>query len=403
MISSSGFIKKLEPVIATGMPGAYKVLIFFLIQHIYSIEILGNIASWQSIAQIIGYFTAIGWASLILVRVAKAETIKDRVEAFNRLCMMSAVTLAFCCCVIIVSGLLIGKLNESIQVAYWTIAWTFYQIPRHYFTALRAYRRAIALDVAILMLSTISILTAPAEAASIFLTLSMLASGLTALILIQRNSKAKKIYWNYETKGLEFGLVNFLGGGVSLSLIPLAAMLESDAFVGILSLFVSTMGIALLIPRAISIHQLPKISKLIDTPSILAIHITRMRQQITLSNILTSAICLTIGAAIILRSADAIHPFEIATTFFLIIIQNTVSTQGLIDANILICKEKSKNLLRVNIITSSAFLITVTIITWKPISHAFIYICLTTALLNIYRLNRTKHYANLAHDSHTAL
>lgn len=403
MRTNLSILKKLEPVIATGMPGAYKVLIFFLIQHFYSIEALGNIASWQSTAQIIGYFTAIGWASLVLVRVAKADTLKDRVEAFNRLFQMSLITLSICCFCIFSIGVLFDKTNESIQIIYWTIAWTFYQMPRHYLIALRAYRKAVALDASVIILSTIAILISPVGAASLWLTLSMLAAGFVTFILIQHKSNSRKFYWNYETKGLEFGLVNFLGGGVSLSLIPLAAILESEAFVGVLSIFISTMGIALLIPRAISIHQLPKLSKMVDTPAILATHISRMRSQITLSNILTSIICLTIGGIIILRAPETLQPIYIAITFLLIISQNTLSTQGLIDANILICKEKSRSLLKINVITSTAFLIIVAAITWRPINHAFIYICLTTALLNIYRLNRTKHYAKLANDSHTAL
>ena len=385
------------------MPGAYKVLVFFLLQHIYNIEALGSIAFWQSTAQIIGYFTAIGWASLVLVRVAKAKTKKDGVEAFNRLCHMSLYTLITCCFCIISIGELFDRSNDAIQIALWTIGWTCYQMPRHYLIALRAYRKAILLDLSVITLSTISIITAPLEAASLCLALSMILTGLMTLVLIQQNTNAKIIHWEYELKGLEFGLVNFLGGGVSLSLIPLAAILESESFVGVLSLFISTMGIALLIPRAISVNQLPTLSKIVDAPEVLAAHIKRMRRQISLSNVGTSITCLAIGAIIIFRSIETIQPTSMAIIFLLITLQNTLSTQGLIDSNILICKEKSRSLLKINTATSTTFLIVIPIIIWKPMDHAFIYICLTTALLNLYRLNRTRHYAKLSYDSHTAL
>ncbi len=54
MIEKDWF-QKLEAIIATGMPGGFKVIIFFLIQALYGTEILGNIASWFSLAQILAY------------------------------------------------------------------------------------------------------------------------------------------------------------------------------------------------------------------------------------------------------------------------------------------------------------------------------------------------------------
>ncbi|PTR21141.1 hypothetical protein [Pseudomonas sp. GV085] len=400
---NSGHLQKLEALVATGMPGAYKVLIFFLIQYIYDLGTLGTIASWQSIAQIVGFFTAIGWSSLVLVRVAKAETKKDRVEVFNSLSIMGFSTLLVCASGILIIGVLLNMIEEGIQIIYWATAWTFYQIPRHYLIALRVYRKAIAMDVAVIGLSICTILMVSAEAASVWLAFSMMAAGLTAFILIQRGSNADRPNLGYEFKGLEFGLANFLSGGVSLSLIPLAAIFESEAFVGIFSLFISTMGIALLIPRAISLNQLPKLAKIVDLPETLTTHIALMRRQISLSNILTSTVCLAIGTIIILRLPETLSFTSVSLTFLLIILQNTLSTQGLIDANILTCREKSRHLLKINIVTSTFFFIITMILIWKPINHAFTYICLTTTILSIYRLNKTRHYANSINDSHAAL
>lgn len=391
-----GHLQKLEVLIATGMPGAYKVLIFFLIQYVYSIKTLGAIASWQSIAQIIGFFTAIGWSALILVRVAKANTRKERVETFNSLSFMSAATLITCCTGILIFGEVFDHTKECYQITYWVIAWTFYQVPRHFMIALRSYRKAIALDISVILTSTTCILIATDEFISFWLALSMMAPGLIAFFLIQKGSNAKINKLNYEIKGLEFGLVNFLSGGISLSLIPLAAILEDDAFVGVLSLFVSTMGIALLIPRAISLNQLPTLAKIIDSPIALKKHATLMRRQISFSNILTSLACIAIATFIISSMATTLSTFHVSIAFGLIILQNTLSTQGLINSNILACRERSRNLLRINITTSVAFFLATMLITWKPTSYAFIYICLTTALLTIYRLYKTKHYVNLS-------
>lgn len=393
---NTGHFQKLEVLLATGMPGAYKVFIFFLIQYIYNIKTLGTIASWQSVAQIIGFFTAIGWSALILVRVAKADTTKERVEIFNRLSFMSAMTLIACCSGVLIFGTIFKNTIDSLQIVYWITAWTLYQVPRHYMIALREYRKAIALDIAVIGLSTCSILIVSAETASIWLALSMSSAGLIAFLLIQKGSNADKTnLFGYEIKGLEFGLVNFLSGGISLSLIPLAAILENEAFVGVLSLFISTMGIALLIPRAISLNQLPKLAKIIDSPETLKKHLTLMHRQINLSNMLTSLVCLAIACTIISKMASTLSLTNVALAFILIIFQNALSTQGMINSNILACMERSRNLLKINITTSIVFFTSTALIMWKPTVHAFIYICLITVMLTIYRLHRTRHYVNL--------
>lgn len=391
----SRHFQKLEALIATGMPGAYKVLVFFLIQYVYDIKTLGAIASWQSIAQIIGFFTAIGWAALILVRVAKADTTKERVEEFNKLSLMAGVTLLVCCLATLAIGAVTQNISDSIQIVYWIAAWSFYQIPRHYQIALRAYRQAIAMDIFIIILSICAMLIAPAETVSFWLALSMLFTGAVTFIIIQKGSNTGKINFSYEIKGLEFGLVNFLSGGISLSLIPLAAMIESEAFVGVLSLFVSTMGIALLIPRAISLNQMPKLAKIVDLPKELASHSITMRKQITLSNLLTSLACIAIGLTIAFRMEHSIPLANVLIAFLLIILQSTLSTQGLINSNILACREKSRSLLKINAITSIVFFLSTALLILNSTNNAFIYICLSTVILTAYRLHKTKYYVYL--------
>lgn len=391
----SRHFQKLEALIATGMPGAYKVLVFFLIQYVYDIKTLGAIASWQSIAQIIGFFTAIGWAALILVRVAKADTTKERVEEFNKLSLMAGATLVVCCLATLAIGAVTQNISDSIQIVYWIAAWSFYQIPRHYQIALRAYRQAIAMDIFIIFLSICAMLLVPAETVSFWLALSMLFTGAVTFIIIQKGSNTGKINFSYEIKGLEFGLVNFLSGGISLSLIPLAAMIESEAFVGVLSLFVSTMGIALLIPRAISLNQMPKLAKIVDLPKELASHSITMRKQITLSNLLTSLACIAIGLTIAFRTEHSIPLANVLLAFLLIILQSTLSTQGLINSNILACREKSRSLLKINAITSIAFFLSTALLILNSTNHAFIYICLSTVILTAYRLHKTKYYVTL--------
>lgn len=99
---------KAEALVATGMPGAYKVFLFLLVQYFYGMDALGDIASWLSLAQIIGCFTAIGWSTLMLVRVAKAVTVKEQVETLYRLLVMSVITLVASIFLIMAGGLFLN-------------------------------------------------------------------------------------------------------------------------------------------------------------------------------------------------------------------------------------------------------------------------------------------------------
>ncbi|MCY1275192.1 hypothetical protein D9M69_322410 [compost metagenome] len=384
------------------MPGAYKVLIFFLIQKTHNLTLLGNIASWQSIAQIIGYFTAIGWSSLILVRVSKTNSKPESVRIFNQISTMSALTLCACSIAILTIGLLLKKTEDAIQICLWLSAWTLYQIPRHYLIALREYRRAIYLDIGVIGCSLLA-LTAPEEDTSALLAISMLTAGAITFILIQNGKNTKIPPIKYEFKGIEFGLVNLLSGGISLSLVPLASYFEGKDFAGTISLFISISAIALLIPRAISLNQLPKLTKLIGDPQIISSQIPILRRQINLSNIFTTIICTLIISCMTLSLPNTYSVLETILVFTLITLQNTISTASLLDANLLMAKERSACLLKINIHTSATYITLTAGLYLTLIDHAFLYLCFFITALNFYRLYKTRSLAKSIYDCHTAI
>lgn len=366
------------------------MLVFFAIQQLHGLSALGSIASWQSIAQIIGFFTAIGWSSLILVRVSKAQTKKETVEEFNRLILMATLTLFALTICTIITGIIIKKTNDSVQISYWLAAWTAYQTSRHYFIAIRDYRSALYLDTIIIGSSAIVAFLAPTSEVSMYLAAVMLASGIVAFLLIQKGSNASPPKISYEIKGLEFGLVNFLSGAISLGLIPLATYLESEEFAGTISLFLAISGAALLIPRAISISQLPKISRTIDTPEELRITTEKIRRQITLSNIATSLLCLASAAVIISQIPESLPTTQVAITLTLITIQNSISIQTILDSSILTAKEKSKTLIKINIFSFLFFATSSLAISTSSIGRGFTYIAAIIILVNLYRFSASK-------------
>ncbi|MNF60148.1 hypothetical protein D3C84_417570 [compost metagenome] len=380
------------------MPGAYKVLIFFLIQHLYSTESLGNIASWVSASQIIGFFTAIGWCALIVVRVAKADSQQSRLLALNNLTIMSLATLLFFTFAIFLIGELFNLENTAQQICYWTIAWTSYQIPRHYFIALTQYRRALAMDLSIILLSMLSFATGSEVNASAHLALAMFVPGVIAFFTLQFGAKPKQPEFGFDIKGLEFGLINFLTGGISLSLIPLAAYFEGKEFAGTLSLFISITAISLLLPRAISLKYLPELSANVNNHEKLKKTISTMKHQISICNLLSS-ITSALIAIFFISTSQTQSKYYLALTLSLLIIQNLINTKSLTDSNILMAHENSRSMLAVSTITSTIFFLLAISLCLTSLKGVFLYLCLALTAITYYRASTLKNKTKLINKS----
>jgi O-antigen/teichoic acid export membrane protein len=126
-------------LVSAGMPGLYRVATFFLIQRVYSLEELGKTASDLSIAQIFSFFTAIGWASLIMVRVSSATTKEDSITEFYRLLNMGLITIMIILLFAIPFITILELDLDLIDFSSTLIGWSLYQLSRHYFVAGKLY------------------------------------------------------------------------------------------------------------------------------------------------------------------------------------------------------------------------------------------------------------------------
>lgn len=393
---NSNHLEKFEALVATGMPGAYKVLIFFLLQELYGLSLLGNIASWQSIAQIFGFFTAIGWCSLILVRVAKAESEQDRINNFNSLLLMGLFTLGFFCVGILLAGEVVGEQEQAVEVAVWLCAWTAYQIPRHYLIAQKKYRHALLLDCAIILSSVLCLLALSAELISLALACCMLIAGMFAIIIFQKRNYRKTLVLGFDSKGIEYGFINLLSGGIYLSLVPLASYFAGKDFAGIVSLYIAVSGVALLIPRAIAINQLPRVAQAVAKSGELKALSVSMQKQITMSNLSTTALCALIAFLFFYMHQSLLSPWQTGVALLLITLQGTAGTQALVDANILMAKEMSREILAINFISFLVFLFMALVVFVVRPNYSYTYVCVVVLVVSIYRLVALRKQAVVA-------
>lgn len=387
-------LQKVEALVATGMPGAHRVLTFFLIKSIYGENGLGEVASLFSIAQIIGFFTAIGWSALVLVRVARAENQHERIDALTKLTLMSLVTLLFCCALVLSFGFFYQRAEQSIGVCYLLIGWTLYQIPRHYLIALLRYRSAVLLDVIILMLTILGLFLTNEKNIALTLSLPMIVCGLLSFLILQKGGKIFRTGYKYEIKGLEFGLANFLSGGISLSLIPLAKYFEGADFAGVLALFISVSAISMLLPRAIALNQLSAIAKNLNNKDQLKIVLGNLEYQLLASNLIASIFSIGVAGYFLFTLPGQVVFFSTLVAMLLVIAQSFISAQSLVGSNIFMAMEKSRALLSISMVVTSLFAIFSLILFEINIKNSFLWLCFVMILLNFFRMLFIKRRAS---------
>lgn len=275
------------------------------------------------------------------------------------------------------------------------VGWTLYQVPRHYLIALKKYRKAIFVDVAIIVLTAIFFIVIDQEDHIVIsIAGAMFGVSIIALLFNHKNSRANLKISSYEIIGLEFGMVNFLSGGVSLSLIPLAKYFEGAELAGVVSIFLSISAVALLIPRAISLSQLPCLSMKIKRDETIAALARGMSRQILISNAVTTLLNVGVATCVLLIRPQSLSIISSSIILALLIVQSWFSTQALVNSNILMAVESSKVMLFINSVASVFFFSLVLVLYLMPVDNALIWLCLGMVACTIYRLHQTQKGAN---------
>lgn len=350
-------IGKAEAIVATGMPGLYRVIAFFGVQKIYSLGELGTAASAFSIAQILAFFTAIGWASLILVRVPAAKTKGDAVQRFYELLCMGGVS-----ALVVSAGVLLWSLwfqpgmswREIIAIL---VGWSIYQLTRHYFLAHREYRRVIAYDLVLLAMTAVFVVTLHGLGMSAEWPLGAALAAVGTLMLLNIGTPGRlPDRWKFEPKGLEFGFTNFLSGGIALSLVPIANVADGARFAGVISLIASFSLISALIPRAISMYRLPELSRLASDGLPLTVLTAQTAREVKLACgaafLVNSGIVLAI---VLYKGAGADGFWYTLLCGLAICAQGCISMLGMAYSSVLMVREESRRSMTINLVSCGAF------------------------------------------------
>lgn len=382
--------EKLNVIVATGMPGAYKVIVFLVIEILLGAVVLGQTASLFSMAQILAFFTAIGWSSLILVRLPKLNDRKTLVEEFNSLFSMGMIVYCGLLPVIFVVGYYFFSLDMALEFAVLSLAWSLYQFPRHYLLSLKDYLKLIVLDLLIILFTLIVIFATKDPILSI--SIPFIVGSLVAIYLINCSSGACfRPKWP-ERKGIEFGFNNFLSGGLVLSIIPAAQHLVGAEFAGMISLFIAITAVSLLIPRAISLSQLPQLAKISDDKVALLEVSLGMHRQISLFNWVTLGLNIIIAFIVSFYVSGNIYPIEVLS-MSLILIATFFANKTLVYSNILMVNERSQRLLVITIKVAVFYGFGLLLALVSDSDFSFLLLTFIFLFCNVYRFLLAKNVA----------
>lgn len=391
---------KAEAIVATGMPGFYRVLAFLGIQKIYSLAELGRTASAFSVAQMLAFFTAIGWASLILVRLPAASNRDDRIQRFYELLGMAAVSLFVLSGMIGIGVVMFSLAVSAREIVVILVGWTLYQLARHYFLALRAYRRVIGYDLLLLISTGIYIAGCRRIGTDAGLPLGMALATTGGLMLLN-------IGWprctprpaRFEFKGLEFGFTNFLSGGVALSLVPIANYTNGAQFAGVISLIASFSAISALVPRAISMYRLPELSQAVCAGRSVSQLTFKTAHEIAFACAITFVINVLIVVAIVCFGEATGNVWYALICGVVLCAQGCISMLGMAYSSVLMAREESRQSALINLITCSVFIGALVI--FYCVSHGLNYafvlsVCIAVTVWRNSMLKR--HSASLILD-----
>lgn len=380
-------LERIEAIISTGLPGLYRVIVFLAIQITFNSSQLGNIASSFTTAQILGFFSAIGWSSILLTRLPRLSSKEQKNEELNRILIMALATALLIVIILVQLALLTGNLYGAFEISSLLIGWTVYQIPRHYLIAEKLYRKAIFLDILLLSITTLSISISTSEIGVVASISSSLAiCGAALYFHLQKGAFGNITKLKFEKIGLEFGLANFITGGIALSIIPASKAFSDPEVTGLLSLFLSISSISWLIPRALSLNNLPALTIELNERKHSSLILQELKRQITTANIATTIACIFLIALFYLYS-----PGGKSTTFLvlssILTLQGTLTTQSIINSNILMCLEKSKSSLKISGITFVIYItLSILAVSTLPKEHKITGIVLALTISTAIRL-----------------
>lgn len=350
--------------------GVYKVVIFLAIEHIYGLEVLGETASLQSIAQIIAFFIAVNWGTLILVRCGeKGENVDE------------LLTTAFLTTCLILSFFFVYNLFLDLnwlKTLLWVVGWSWYALVRYIYIAKNSKILLFFKDLFLLLTSLLILVMLEKSIALSFLPILLILLSIFSVVYWKSNLVIKLPCFETLSKGGKLGLVNLMGGGVALSLLPIAEILEGKLFAGEFAIFLSISSVVLLLPRAVSYNFIPS---LLHKGAINKSIYKKMKKHFVLMSF--AGLVLTI---ITLITSHLYFRAYLANVFTIQVASLSLVVLGTLYSTVLIVKEEMSYLFKLNLFTFLMYILSCLLCVYTKINAGFLILNIVILISNVFRV-----------------
>lgn len=343
---------------ATAFPGVTRIVGVVLIEKYFGADQLGAILNDINVVTQLTFFTAIGWCSLLINRVASENSKTEQLKIFHGV-LIASLPVIIVATILIVILVKIEIVNYMAASILYMISFSIYQFIRHYCFAARVIKVLLAIEVAILLLLLICfcftyyvnkgselIFVIPLIMVSVvwqIFTMHKLYLRKQGYVLRQRNILVHSQY---------FGLSNMASGGVFLMLVPISAYLLSNIYAAMVGIIVTVVSVIMIFSRSITNHYLPTMARLFKSNDAdkLKVVLNKYRMIVASSMFVLSAITALLTGYLAPRYYPDLFILDGSVEiFFLLFSYLFVSQLFLTDASLLVVQEKSQYSLLVNI------------------------------------------------------
>lgn len=267
-ISKNPHALKLMLLIGTGLPGVTKLMAIYFVQLSAGSEVLGKLLSDLNIISMFTFFTAIGWASLLIIRVAMEKDRLSRYQIFNGI-LLKVIPVFFLSLVVILVMQIYSIFHYLDLACLYLFVYSVYQLTRHFYFGCADPRSLFILEV------VIAALTITYGIFASLLDLGLLAVFVAPILFatlidvffwqVSLKQNSRKFFGHLDLdsrKAYEFGFANLASGGVYMLLVPIVGLYLSPSYSALVGVLVTLIGFVLIVSRTFTNFYLPVLAKL---------------------------------------------------------------------------------------------------------------------------------------------
>ena len=393
------FINTLYLFATTAFPGFHKLVLLLLIKLFFSTTALSEFINDSFIIYILGFLTIFNWSNFVLTDMPKLSA-KKQPKFFGKIVLGSLPVLLGCVLLLVLlhQFSIIVHLYSALM---YLILWSFYQLWRYYFIALKLYKTLFYSDALYTLFTLFALYSSYAFGYNI-----MLLQGLVSIIVpvgvMFFNINQPKYFFElghvlkfdlkFYTKSLTYSVINLSTGGIQLFFAPLSYQLldaHSTSIVGIAS---NVATVVLLVPRTFAYSYISKfVVSYRSNRDQLKVQFQKFIKEIYLFIFISLFVIILLGVGYTTLYKTESDYFLML--FVIIIANQLISQLALPASNLLVVVNESKYLLKVNLINFVVYVLGFTIV-YMLITNGLLVLCLSIfiqVLTNIVRsisLNR---------------